>query len=72
MFVHGKPFQLSIMQHSSILDPCVSCDYNPRSHIQKIVFSSKLCNGSYKIEWYIALGWKGSHGTNTLAYLAHF
>ncbi len=39
--------------------------------IQNTSFSSLLTNGSYKLQHYITLGWKGLPGTNTLANWAH-
>ncbi len=42
-----------------------------RDHIHNTSFSSKLTNGSNKVECYIILGFKDLPGTNALACLPH-
>jgi hypothetical protein len=47
------------------------CEYSHWRCIHNTSFSSKLTNGSKKLEGHIAQGWKGLLGTNILAYWTH-
>jgi hypothetical protein len=75
MFVFSKLFQLSVMLHSSLLDPFMSYEENEVLVIQtqgpNFLHNLQMVPISLSVTL-ITLVCKGLPGTNTRAYWAHF
>ncbi len=63
---------LAYWARSQVMMKIKCCEYGPWDSAHKTSFSSKLMDGSKKVECYIAQYWKGLLGPNTLSYWAYF